>query len=181
MSRSESSSPLPAALKPWLFPLGCAVLYAMAYAYDPGKTILSLRACGRICTQLWLPLCVALTMMILLNRFLSPSLASRFLGREAGARGVLFSMVAGIVSMGPIYAWYPLFATLKEKGASSFCIANFVCCRSVKLALIPVLIGYFGWHLTGLFLLMTLVAALLTAACVGLLCPFGSGEDDLSA
>ena len=128
--------------------------------------------------MLGLPLCVALAMMILLNRFLSPSLASRFLGHGAGGRGVLLSMAAGILSMGPIYAWYPLFSTLKEKGASSFCIANFVCCRSVKPALVPVLIGYFGWHVTGLFLCMTLAGALLTAACVGALSPFGRGEDE---
>lgn len=177
MSRSEPSRKFLAAFKPWFFPLGCAALYGLASVYDPEKTILSLRAGGRIFLQLGLPLCVALTMMILLNRFLSPSLASRLMGHQAGAKGVLLSTLAGIVSMGPIYAWYPLFTTLKKKGASSFCIANFLCCRSVKPVLIPVLIGYFGWELTGLFLFMTLTGALLTATCVGLLCPFdGDGS-----
>ena len=106
--------------------------------------------------QLGLPLCVAVSMMVLLNRFLSPSLASRLLGRRSGLGGLLLSSVAGIVSMGPIYAWYPLFTALKDKGASAFNIANFMCCRSVKPVLIPVLLGYFGWRITGIFLLMTL-------------------------
>ena len=178
MSRTKTSSGLLAAVRPWFFPLGCAALYGVAWIFDPEKTMLSLRAGGRILTQLGVPLCVAVSMMVLLNRFLSPSLASRLLGRRAGLGGLLLSSVAGIVSMGPIYAWYPLFTALKDKGASAFNIANFMCCRSVKPVLIPVLLGYFGWRITGIFLLMTLTGALLTAACVGLLCPFG-GRDKL--
>ena len=143
MSRSETSSTLLAAVRPWFFPLGCAALYGVAWIFDPEKTMLSLRAGGRILMQLGLPLCVAVSMMVLLNRFLSPSLASRLLGRRSGLGGLLLSSVAGIVSMGPIYAWYPLFTALKDKGASAFNIANFMCCRSVQTGAHPGPVGLF--------------------------------------
>ncbi|QGY40909.1 hypothetical protein GM415_12470 [Pseudodesulfovibrio cashew] len=173
MSQSTRSSKPLRVLKPWFFPLACAALYGVAFLVDPDMTADALRACGRIFTQLWLPFCVALPMMILLNRYLSPSLASRLLGRESGPKGVLLSTVAGILSMGPIYAWYPLFKSLKDKGASSFNVANFMCARSIKPVLVPVLVGYFGWKMTGIFLFMNLAGAFLTAICVALLCPFG--------
>jgi uncharacterized membrane protein YraQ (UPF0718 family) len=164
-------------LKPWLFPLACAALYGGAFLLDPHKTGRAVGVCARIFLQLGLPLCAALAMMVALNRFLSPSLASRLLGRKAGPRGLLYSALAGIVSMGPIYAWYPLFTALKDKGASSYNIANFMCCRSVKPVLVPVLVGYFGWRLTILFLAMNLAGAFLSATAVALLCPFGEGRE----
>ncbi|EGB16006.1 hypothetical protein DND132_2803 [Pseudodesulfovibrio mercurii] len=175
MRTDKPSSGWSARLRPWRFPLVCAALYAGAFLLDPEKTLRALRVCGTIFLQLGLPMCAALAMMVLLNRFLSPSLASRLMGREAGPGGLVLSALAGIVSMGPIYAWYPLFTTLKDKGASAFNIANFMCCRSVKPVLVPVLVGYFGWRFTGLFLLLTLAGALLSAVCVGLARPFGDG------
>lgn len=166
-----------AALKPWLFPLGCVVLYGLACLFDQEKTANALRVCAQLFSRLGLPLCLALFMMLLINRFLSPSVAARLLGQGSGLTGLFLSTVAGILSVGPIYSWYPLFTTLKDKGVSSFNIANFMCNRSVKPVLLPVLVGYFGWKLAGIFLCMNFAGALFTAGCVALLCPFRENKD----
>jgi len=176
---SQSGAPVRALLKrmrPWIFPLVCVTLYGVAFTHDPGRTFHSLHEAGQILKRLVLPLSIALTIMILLNRFLSPSWISRLLGQGAGFRGVLLSTVAGILSMGPIYAWYPLFKTLKDTGASPFNVANFMCNRSVKPVLIPVLVGYFGWKLSGMLILMNLIGSLTTAAVVGLVFSLGKKE-----
>jgi len=115
---------------------------------------------------------------VVFNRFLSPVLVTRFLGQSAGLRGVLFSSLAGILSMGPIYAWYPLFKNLKEKGASAFHVANFIGCRSIKPVLLPVMVAYFGWEFTLLFMAMSLVAALMTAGVVSVACTGARAQAD---
>lgn len=46
------------------------------------------------------PVCLALSMMAVLHRYLSPAVVIRFLGKSSGLKGVLLSASAGILSMG---------------------------------------------------------------------------------
>ncbi|NDV28043.1 hypothetical protein [Desulfovibrio sp. JC010] len=157
--------------KPWLFPLAVACIYGLCQLYDPESTARSIKVCKALFTQLGLPICIVLVMMTLINRYLDPATVARFLGSKTGIRGVFLSGLAGIISMGPIYAWYPLFKSLKEKGASTFIIANFIGCRSVKPVLLPVLLAYFGWQFSTVFVLINLFGAMGTAYLVGVVCP----------
>jgi uncharacterized membrane protein YraQ (UPF0718 family) len=163
-------------VRPWIFPLVVVGLYGLGFLFAPESTYRSLRISGSIVRQFVAPLCFALFLMVLLNRFLSPAVVTRFLGRGAGLKGVFLSSLAGVLSMGPIYAWYPLFKTLKEKGASEFIVANFMCNRSVKPVLLPVLVAYFGWNFATAFVLVNLVGALIVAWIVSLSCSAFGGE-----
>jgi hypothetical protein len=58
---------------------------------------------------------------------------------------MVFSAIGGIISMGPIYAWYPLLKDLRERGAANMLIAIFLGNRAVKPFLMPIMISYFGW------------------------------------
>lgn len=158
-------------ISPWLFPLTVAAVYGIAFTYNPESTVNSFDISRSILKQMILPICFVICMMMTLNRFLSPALVTRFLGQKAGLRGVFMSSLAGILSMGPLYAWYPLFKTLKEQGASIFIVANFISCRSVKPVLFPVLITYFGWDFSAFFVGICFVGALMTACIVTFLCP----------
>jgi len=155
-------------LRPWLFPLAIACLYLAGFLFAPEKAAEAARRSGIILRQIAVPIGVAIAMMVLLNRFLSPALAAKYLGKQSGMRGVAFSSLAGILSMGPVYAWYPLMTTLKEKGVSTFHLANFISCRSIKPVLIPVLLAYFGWLYSVTFLLANFIAALFVAGVVSL-------------
>jgi len=117
------------------------------------------------------PACVAGIYLILLvlNLFITPVHVSRFMGSGAGVRGVLLSAVAGIISMGPIFAWYPFLESLRIKGASDFHLANFLSHRAVKPALLPMMIIYFGWRFSLVFTVFCSLSALVTAMSVGLL------------
>ena len=169
-------------LKPWLFPLAVVGLYGLGFVFVPDGTNRALHISGSMFRQFALPMCLALVMMVLLNRFLSPVTVTRFIGRSSGLKGVFFSSLAGILSMGPIYAWYPLFKSLKEKGASDFHVANFMASRSVKPVLFPVLLAYFGWFFSVLFVLLSIASALIVACIVSLVCSgsFGFGSKDVS-
>ncbi len=164
-------------VRAWLFPLAIICLYIFGFCLAPDKIEKALLRSSSIMLQVIGPIGLALVMMILLNRFLSPLLAVKYMGQRTGIKGILFSSLAGILSMGPIYAWYPLFTTLKEKGASSFHIANFIGCRSIKPVLIPVLVAYFGWFFSTVFLLANFSSALVVAWWVDIVSSEGRNDN----
>lgn len=86
--------------------------------------------------------------MFLLNIFIKPKIIAKHLSKESGIKGWFIAIVSGIISMGPIYAWYPLLADLKEKGTSNALITAFIYSKAIKIQLLPMLIYYFGWVFT---------------------------------
>ncbi|MBC2709509.1 MAG: permease [Desulfosarcina sp.] len=154
----------------WLFPASVIVVYVSIYFVAPDRTINALMASGNVLKQMALPLLLAFVMMVVLNLFITPAHVSRFLGSRAGIKGVLLSSVAGILSMGPVYAWLPFLAAIREKGASDFHLANFLASRAVKPVLLPLMIGYFGWRFSLIFTVLNMVGALLVASAVIYVC-----------
>jgi uncharacterized membrane protein YraQ (UPF0718 family) len=108
-------------------------------------TFAALIISGKVFLNLIVPLCLVFMLMLFLNLFVKPATISKFLGREAGFKGILLSAAAGIVSTGPIYAWYPMLKAFREKGTDESFIAVFLCNRAVKPFLLPIMIAYFGW------------------------------------
>lgn len=151
---------------PWLFPIGVMSVYVVMYSVTPNQTIHALMESGHVFKQMILPLFLAFVMMVVLNWTISPSRVTRYLGSRSGVKGIFFSSVAGILSMGPMIAWMPFLAAIREKGATDFHLANFLSSRAVKPVLLPLMIGYFGWRFSLIFSFLNLVGALLVAAAV---------------
>ena len=82
------------------------------------------------------------------NLFLSTEKVLKFVGKSAGFKGWLVSILGGILSTGPIYMWYPLLSDLKKKGMRDGFIAAFLYNRAVKIPLLPMMIYYFGLSFT---------------------------------
>lgn len=169
-------------LRPWLFPLSIAGLYVLGFVFAPESTDRGLRLSGSMFRQLVLPVCLAFVMMVVLNHYLSPATITRFLGKSAGLKGVFLSSLTGMLSMGPVYAWYPLLKTLRSKGASTFHLVNFMGSRSVKPVLLPVLVAYWGWRFSTLFVVVSFIGALLVAGITNVLSPdpYGPGDGNES-
>lgn len=146
-------------LKSWIFPACAAATYIVVWITLPEKIILALRIIKTITLQMAIPLFISLFMMFLLNMYISTAHITRFMGKKRGVVGMIFSSIAGIVSMGPVFAWFPFLKTLKEKGMADIYLANFLSCRAVKPVLFPVLITYFGWRFSLVFIIMSLVGA----------------------
>ncbi|WP_300674725.1 hypothetical protein [Desulfoluna sp.] len=146
-------------LKSWIFPACAAAAYVVVWITFPEKIIPALRIAKTIALKMAIPLFISLFMMFLLNMYISTAHITRFMGKKRGAAGMMFSSIAGIVSMGPVFAWFPFLKTLKEKGMADIYLANFLSCRAVKPVLFPVLITYFGWRFSLVFIFMSLVSA----------------------
>jgi uncharacterized membrane protein YraQ (UPF0718 family) len=86
--------------------------------------------------------------MYLFNIFINPKFVSKYLGKEKGLSGWVFSIVSGIISMGAIYMWYPILADLKEKGMKDGLISVFLYNMAIKIPLLPFMVFYFGLSFT---------------------------------
>lgn len=154
----------------WLFPLSVAAVYLVLYPAAPDRIVHALMNSGHVLIRIALPLSLAFVMMMILNWYVSPAQVTRYLGNRVGIKGVFLSSIAGLVSMGPVIAWLPFLAAIREKGASNFHLANFLTSRAVKPVLLPLMIGYFGWRFSLTLTALNMVGALLVAAAVALVC-----------
>jgi len=87
---------------------------------------------------------VVFVLMALINWLVSPEKLVKHLGKDAGFKGWMIAIFGGILSTGPIYAWYPLLQDMKSHGVREGFISAFIYNRAIKPALLPLLIVYFG-------------------------------------
>lgn len=121
-----------------------AGLYIASFAVDSAATEEALRASGTILYDILPVLAAVVAMMAAVNYLLRPKQVAVHLGASSGAKGWLLAVIAGIVSHGPIYVWYPLLQELQDKGMRPGLSAVFLYNRAVKVPLLPVMIYYFG-------------------------------------
>jgi len=148
--------------KQWQLVLPAVILaiYMVFVIAFPEKGFQALGNSGKILLRLALPMGLVFILMLAMNLFVKPSHIVRFLGKNSGIKAIALCAAAGIVSMGPIYAWYPLLMDLRQKGASNFLITIFLGNRAVKPFLLPIMIAYFGWTYTALLTLFTILGSL---------------------
>ena len=87
-------------------------------------------------------------LMFIINFFVTTKLVVKKFEKAHGINKWIFSIIAGIISTGPIYMWYPLLSELKDHGLKNGYIATFLYTRAIKPALLPLMILYFGWIYT---------------------------------
>ena len=129
----------------WRFPAGVAGVYLMLLFFSTDRVFKALESSGSIAFHMLIPLAFVFLFMTALNLLINPGGIVKYIGKGAGIKGVSLSIFAGILSMGPVYAWYPLLKGLREKGAAASLIAIFLGNRAVKPFLLPVMVSYFGW------------------------------------
>ena len=149
-----------------ILPATVLFIYGILFIIMPDKTSIAIRSSGRVFLNLTIPLCLVFILMLALNLFLKPAYITKFLGKEAGIKGILLSVTAGIISAGPIYAWYPMLKALREKGADNSFIAIFLGNRAVKPFLLPIIILYFGWVYVLILTVFTIFGSLVTGYCM---------------
>jgi uncharacterized membrane protein YraQ (UPF0718 family) len=152
-----------------LFPALVLAVYAVLLVAVPDKTWIALKASVNVLRAVSVPLTLVFVVMFLLNLFVRPARVAGLLGRAAGIRAMLLSTAAGIISVGPIFAWYPLMKKLKQEGAGEGPIAVFLYGRAVKPFLLPLMIAYFGWPYAAILTLLTVAASLVLGYTMGII------------
>ncbi|MDY6790727.1 MAG: permease [Thermodesulfobacteriota bacterium] len=137
-----------------LFPVLMLMVYGLLFAVRPEKAIAAFNSSGKIFLNIMIPFGFVFILLVVFNLFLKPAYIVKFFGKKSGIKGIMLSAAAGIISMGPVYAWYPLLRDLRKKGATNSLTAIFINARAIKPFLLPVMISYFG---IGYVIVLTLV------------------------
>ena len=139
--------------------VGVVLLYGVAFLWAPDKGMASLKGFAHVLGTLVPILVVVVLLGALLQLFVNPKALAKHLGEESGVRGWMIALAAGVVSHGPMYAWYPMIQDLREKGAKDGLIVAFFYARAVKLFLLPMMAVYFGLTFTVVLTVLILLAA----------------------
>lgn len=99
-----------------------------------------------------------------LNALLRPRQIVKHLGKESGYKGWCLALLAGVISHGPMYAWYPMIEELRHHGMRDRLIVTFFYSRAIKLPLLPLMVDYFGLLFTCILSFYILIGALLQGA-----------------
>lgn len=115
---------------------------ALAFIF-PQKVIQALLFALEILKDILPILIFILFLMTAINIFFKPKNVKKILGKGVGLKKWFIAIGAGVFSFGPMYLWYPMLKSLKEKGASNGFLAAFLYNRSIKPALLPLMAAYF--------------------------------------
>lgn len=160
-NNQQRSGKRPIFSRMFFFPIVILVIYGILFIVSSDKAGQAIRSSGNMFLSMLIPLVLVFVIMLLVNLFLKPAAVAKFLGKGSGIKGILLPAAAGIISTGPIYAWYPLLKDLKEKGAGESSIAIFLYNRAVKPFLLPVMITYFGWLYAVTLIILTVLASVI--------------------
>jgi len=105
----------------------------------------------------------------IINYLLNPKKIMKYFGIDSGKRGIFYALIGGIISHGPMYAWYPMLDDMKKHGLKFSLIATFMYARAVKIPLLPFMIGLFGITFTIIVNIYILIFALLQGKIIEIL------------
>ena len=132
-------------LKPkWIFFGSVLILYTILLFINFSLFVNATEQFAHLLRQVLPVFGIVFIFMVLSDLLFKAKKIVKFLGRKSGITGWIVVIIGGVLSMGPIYAWYPLLSDLKEKGMKDSLIATFLYNRAIKPALLPMMIYYFG-------------------------------------
>lgn len=99
-------------------PVGVLLIIVLLLSYhDPHRGRAVVGAAGGYLVEMMKILPAVVLLMGLIEVWVPKALIRRYLGKEAGLRGVLLALAFGTAPTGPLYIAFPIAAGLLQKGA----------------------------------------------------------------
>lgn len=149
-------------LKGNLFIIVVVLAYIVMFIVRPEMGVASVKNSAYYIKEMLMIMPVIFILTALLDLWLPKDKVIRYLGKEAGIKGVVLSFVLGSVSAGPVYAAFPMCVMLHKKGAS---IRNIVIILSSWAVIkIPMLLNeakFLGLKFMAIRWVLTVIAIIL--------------------
>ncbi|HID70519.1 MAG TPA: permease [Desulfobacterales bacterium] len=142
------------------------LFYGLLFLLDRQSALLALQKSGAVLIKIIPIFIVVILFTSILNYFIKPKQIARHLGHESGIKGWLWALAAGVISHGPMYAWYSLIEDLRGHGMKDEFIVVFFASRAIKIPLLPFMIDYFGLTFTVVLSFYMLLGALIQGMCM---------------
>lgn len=136
-------------------------IYLLIFFFDNDNSLVAIKYSIDIFNQIWPLFLVIILISTLINYFLDPKQVIKHFGKDSGNKAIFYSLLAGIISHGPMYTWYGLLEELREKGVKDELLIVFFYSRAIKIPMIPFSIAVFGTTFTIIISLYILLFAIL--------------------
>jgi len=132
----------------WIFLTVVLMIYGVTALLDSDLTLSAITVFLQLLDKVYPVLVLVFLLIFIIDLLLNPKRVEKYLGRKSGIMGWLTAIVVGILSTGPVYAWYAVLHDLRKKGMRTSLISVVLYTRAVKLPLLPLLVHYFGLAFT---------------------------------
>jgi uncharacterized membrane protein YraQ (UPF0718 family) len=132
----------------WWFLAVIVIIYIVTAWFDRELALTSIVFFFDLIGKVVPALLLVFGLIFLFNCLLNPQIIKRYLGQQSGLKGWLLAVVGGILSTGPVTAWYVMLSDMRQQGMTTSLAAVFLYSRAVKLPLLPLLVYYFGFTYT---------------------------------
>ena len=143
----------------WKFLAVVISIYMIAGIFRPEAIMPSFEFSFNLLIKIVPVFAIIFALMVGFEYFVSEEEIKKYLGESSGGKRWLIAIGAGILSSGPIYAWYPLLGDLRKKGVGLGLIAAFIYSRAIKLPLLPIMAYFFGIKYTVVLTLVLIIAS----------------------
>lgn len=131
------------------------------FIFDNEKSIIAIEKSFEVLLKL-LPIFVMIIVITtLINYFLKPKAIMKHFGKDSGVKGWIYATIGGVISHGPMYAWYSTISELRKNGLRDGLLVTFMFTRAIKVPFIPIMIDYFGLLFTCLLFFYILIIGIL--------------------
>jgi len=142
-----------------LFAALVVIAYIVLFLVQADMGTASLKNSAYYIKEMLIIMPVVFILTALLDFWVPKDKIIQFLGKDAKAKGVVFSLILGSISAGPVYAAFPLCVMLHKKGAS---IRNIVIILSAWAVIkVPMLLNelkFLGFSFMAIRWVLTVVA-----------------------
>ena len=149
-------------LKDNLFSVCIILAYAVMFIVKPEMGVSSAKNSVYYIKEMLLIMPVIFVLTALLDTWVKKQTIIKYLGKDAGFKGIVLSFVLGGVSAGPIYAAFPFCVMLHKKGAS---IRNIVIILSawavIKLPMLLNEVKFLGIKFMAVRWILTVIAIII--------------------
>ena len=100
--------------------LGTVVfIYFLLFFSHPENIEKSLKISAVVLIKIFPSLLLIILLMGIMNYLVNPRTVSKYVGKGSGIKGWFLAIFTGMLSHGPVYAWYPLLRDLRNQGMKS--------------------------------------------------------------
>ncbi len=164
---------------PWIFMFISLFLFFPLYLADKEKAALAMGKFVHLAMEILPMLLVVFVLMALINIFLKTSTMVKYMGKGSGIKGWFIAIVAGILSVGALYLWYPVLRNLMQKGVKPGLAAAFLYNRGIKLPWLPLMVLYFGLKYVIVLTAVTVVVSILQGVIIDFLITEEGGDESI--
>ncbi len=145
------------------------ITYFLIFLFDKSLFFMTIKQFWKIVLNVYWVIILVFLFTFIMNLILDEKKIVKYVGKESGFKGWIIAIIAGLISHGPIYLWFPLLSELKDKGMKNELIATFLYNRAIKIPLLPLMIFYFGVNFTIILTIYMLIFSVINGKLVELI------------